>query len=94
MAKTDLLAHHKGDAVAVAVKDLDPGTSSVGYLDESPQATVDVIGHIPLGHKVALQDLAGGTEVVEYGTVIGRTTADIRTGEHVHVHNVKGERWV
>lgn len=94
MAKTGLLAHHQGDAVAVAVRDLEPGTSSVGFLDESPGATLDVVGKIPLGHKVALQDLAAGTDVIEYGTVIGRTTSDIGTGEHVHVHNVKGVRWV
>lgn len=93
MTRTDLLAHHKGDAVAVAVRDLEPGTSSVGYLDESPGMTVDVTGQIPLGHKVALHDLTSGAEVIEYGTVIGRSTSDIRTGEHVHVHNVKGERW-
>ncbi len=94
MTKTDLLAHQQGDAVAVAVSDLEPGTSSVGFLDEGPGSTVDVVGQVPLGHKVALQDLAAGTDVIEYGTVIGRATSDIRTGEHVHVHNVKGVRWV
>lgn len=94
MAKIDLLAHHQGDAVAVAVKDLEPGTKSVEFLDESPGATVDVLGQIPLGHKVALQDLAAGTEVIEYGTVIGQATSDIRTGEYVHIHNIKGVRWV
>lgn len=94
MTKTDLLAHHHGDAVAVAVRDLEPGTCSVGFLDESSGATVDVVGQIPLGHKVALQDLSAGTDVIEYGTVIGRAMSDIRTGEHVHVHNVKGVRWV
>ena len=91
---TDLLAHHQGDAVAVAVRDLETGRHSVRFLDESLEAAVDVVGQIPLGHKVALQDLAEGTEVIEYGTVIGRATSDIRTGEHVHVHNVKGVRWV
>lgn len=93
MAGTDLLAHHDGDAVAVAVKDLEPGSRSVGYLDESQSATVEVTQQIPLGHKVALQDLPTGGQVVEYGTVVGRATRDIHTGEHVHVHNVKGERW-
>lgn len=93
MSSTDLLAHHQGDAVAVAVKDLEPGKGSVGYLDDGPEASVEVIERVPLGHKVALKDLASGGEVVEYGTVIGRTTRDILTGEHVHVHNVKGERW-
>ncbi len=93
MAKSDLLAHHRDDAVAVAVRDVEPGISSVAYLDDSPGMSVKVIEQVPLGHKVALQDLAAGAEVIEYSAVIGRTTCDIRTGEHVHVHNVKGERW-
>lgn len=94
MTQTDLLAHHQGDAVAVAVRDLDAGSMSVGYLDESAGSTVDVTGKVPLGHKVALQDLADGADVIEYGVVIGRATSDIRTGDHVHVHNLKGVRWV
>jgi len=38
---TDLLAHRKGDVVAIAVADLEPGSSSVRYLDESPGGTVE-----------------------------------------------------
>ena len=94
MTKTALLAHEKGDVVAVAVRDIEPESSNVGYLDESPETSVDVKEPIPLGHKVALKDLVAGTEVIEYGTAIGRTTIDVRAGEHVHVHNLKGERWV
>lgn len=93
MAKSDLLAHRAGDHVAVAVTDLDPGTKSIRYLDESAGGDIEVTGPVPLGHKIALQDLASNVEVVEYGTVIGRTTREIHQGEHVHVHNLKGQRW-
>ena len=93
MAETELLAHRQGDDVAVAVADLDPGPGRVGFLDESPAGDVQVREEVPLGHKVALVDIASGADVTEYGVTIGRATRDIATGDHVHVHNVKGVRW-
>jgi altronate hydrolase len=43
---------------------------------------------IPKGHKIALRDLAAGEEVVKFGFPIGRATAPIRAGDHVHSHNL------
>ncbi len=43
---------------------------------------------IPMGHKAALVDLKPGDVVVKYGFPIGRVTAPIRAGEHVHSHNM------
>lgn len=43
---------------------------------------------VPFGHKVALHALAAGAPVRKHGVVIGRATADIAAGEHVHVHNL------
>jgi len=43
---------------------------------------------IPFGHKLALTDIPAGGEVVKYGCPIGRATADIKAGEHVHSHNL------
>jgi (2R)-sulfolactate sulfo-lyase subunit alpha len=48
---------------------------------------------VPIGHKVALRDLKTGDTVVKYGQDIGRIVADVRQGEHVHVHNLKTKRW-
>ncbi len=93
MARLDFLAHRDGDAVAVAVRDVEPGPRHAAYLDETAAVTLDVAAKVPLGHKVALRDVASGEEVVEYGVVIGRATSDIRAGDYVHVHNLKGERW-
>ena len=31
-------------------------------------------------------------DIRKYGQVVGRATADIRTGDHVHVHNVEALR--
>ena len=88
------LAHRQGDAVAVAVGDIAPGTRvEVRMLDGSPPVAVTAAEPIPLGHKVALRPLAAGEDVVEYGERIGRATQVIALGAHVHVHNVRSARW-
>lgn len=46
-------------------------------------------GDIPAGHKYALRDIKKGESVIKYGEIIGRATADIKSGEWVHTHNVK-----
>jgi altronate dehydratase len=47
---------------------------------------------IPSGHKIALTDIAAGDPVIKYGQPIGLATAAIRTGEHVHTHNLSSTR--
>ncbi len=44
---------------------------------------------IPLGFKVAAEDLAEGTVAVRYGMPIGRTTSAVGRGEMVHTHNLE-----
>jgi len=51
------------------------------------------LSDIPLGHKVALKDFDEGDTVIKYGNSIGKTTAAIKLGEHLHVHNAKTKRW-
>jgi (2R)-sulfolactate sulfo-lyase subunit alpha len=91
---TDFLGHLAGDTVAVAVRDVEPGPRRAGFLDETAAVALDVTAKIPSGHKVALRDVEAGGEIVEYGVAIGLATADISTGDYVHVHNLKGSRWV
>jgi altronate dehydratase small subunit len=73
---TALAALDAGHAVAVEVK---------GNIDR-----VKLLSPIPMGHKFALADMETGQPVIKYGEPIGRATARISRGEHVHVHNVKG----
>ena len=47
---------------------------------------------VPLGHKLALADIAAGQEIIEYGQPVGVATRDIGRGDHVHVHNVRSAR--
>lgn len=78
---------HPRDNVAVALTVLEPGESIV--LDG---VALPVHERIPTGHKVALREIAAGGEVLKYGEVIGKATALILPGRHVHVHNVVSAR--
>ncbi len=88
------LVHNKEDDVGVAVRDLEAGETVEGvFMDTNDSVTLTTLTAIPLGHKVALRDLPEGHECREYNEVIGRITAPVRQGEHVHVHNIKSLRW-
>jgi altronate hydrolase len=70
---------HPDDTVAVALRPL-----SAGERVES----LRMADAIPQGHKVALVAHRSGTEVRKYGQPIGRATAAIAPGAHVHTHNL------
>jgi (2R)-sulfolactate sulfo-lyase subunit alpha len=88
------LVHEKADTVGVATVDIKAGEVVRGlYMDSQDATEVEALMDIPLGHKIALKDLKSGDTVTKYGQDIGRVVADIRRGEHVHVHNLKTKRW-
>ncbi len=87
------LAHNEGDMVAVAVQDVSPGERTVVYMDSDREVGIEVSEEIPLGHKVALRDLAEGVEVIEYGVRVALTRLPIKAGQLVHTHNVRSARW-
>jgi len=89
----DFLIHNEGDAVAVAVHNVEQGERKAVYMDSDRDVTVQVAEAIPLGHKVALVDLGEGVEVIEYGVRVGITRQAIQAGQLVHVHNVRSARW-
>lgn len=47
---------------------------------------------IPPFHKVATAQIGLGEAVIRRGTQIGVATLAIKTGELVHVHNIKSQR--
>jgi len=78
------------DNVATAIDDIESGEVIGVKNDEIFE--IKVLQKIPFGHKIALRDIAKGEEIIKYGEVIGRATAEIKKGEHVHVHNVESLR--
>jgi len=75
------------DNVAVAIRPVAAGESV-----EVAGKVLLAIDPIPFGHKLALAAMAEGAAVVKYGEVIGRASAPIAAGAHVHVHNVVSAR--
>lgn len=92
-ADIDFLAHNQGDDVAVAVRDTGPGAASAAYLDSGERFEITARDAVPLGHKVALRDLAEHQKVLEYGEPIGHTRAPVAAGQLVHTHNLRSARW-
>ncbi|MBF0530350.1 MAG: UxaA family hydrolase [Deltaproteobacteria bacterium] len=89
------LVHEPGDLVGVVVVEgVQAGQELTGWVMENDQTlSVTVKSDIPIGHKLALKDLAVGETVIKYGVDIGKVVAPIKAGEHLHVHNVKTKRW-
>ncbi len=92
--QTKFLVHTDKDFVGVATYDLKRAENVEGvFLDDNHTLDLTAIDDIPLGHKIALRDIAMGEKVIEYGEPIGVTTSHIRKGAHVHIHNIKSMRW-
>ncbi len=87
--------HDAKDTVAViVVEGVTAGTKMTGWImDEDRMIDVAAKQDIPIGHKVALKDMAVGDTVVKYGIDMGKVVAAITVGQHAHVHNIKTKRW-
>jgi (2R)-sulfolactate sulfo-lyase subunit alpha len=87
--------HDPEDSVAVVVVEgVRAGDTLTGLvLDLDRTLSLQCVEDIPLGHKVALKDLAVGDAVIKYGVDIGKVVQPIRRGAHAHVHNIKTKRW-
>lgn len=68
------------DNVAIAIRDLEPGTE---VLDG-----VVTVEKVPQAHKIALTDIPKGADVVRYGVVLGHTLEDIAKGRWINEHMI------
>ncbi len=78
MKKTIVISPN--DSVAVCLAPMKKGEQAEG---------VTLAQDVDKGHKFALKPIKKGDQVIKYGEVIGRATADIAPGEHIHSHNMK-----
>ena len=74
------------DNVAVAVDAV-----AKGSVVTAGGKTFTVCQDIPAGHKVALQPIAKGEDVIKYGFPIGTAKTDIPVGAWVHTQNVQSK---
>lgn len=80
---TIALKIHSSDHVATLL-----GPAAAGESVEIGGVRIVARVDIPKGHKIALTDIADGAEVKKFGFPIGRATAPIAVGDHVHSHNL------
>ena len=87
--------HDAEDTVAVVVVEgVKAGMALNGWImDENKTMTLTARQDIPIGHRIALKDMAVGDTVIKYGIDIGKVVAPIEAGAHAHVHNIKTKRW-
>lgn len=87
--------HDPRDSVAVVVVEgVRAGMTLTGLiLDEDRTINLECRQDIPIGHKVALKDMAVGDTVIKYGVDIGKVVHPISKGQHAHVQNIKTKRW-
>jgi len=89
--KHDAIMIKAVDNVATALRNLEAGRAydvSVGTKSRS----VTIREPIIYGHKFAVVEIARGEEIIKYGEVMGRATADILQGAHAHVQNIESLR--
>ena len=92
---THFLVHDSSDTVGVVVvEDVRAGQELTGWaMDTDKTLRLKAEDPVPLGHKIALAGIKQGDTIIKYGHDIGKAVADVGTGHHVHVHNVKTKRW-
>jgi (2R)-sulfolactate sulfo-lyase subunit alpha len=95
LAAPDFLVHGSTDTVGVVVVETaKAGQELTGWVMETDATiTIAAVDDVPLGHKLALDDIAEGDTVIKYGHDIGKAVAAIAKGGHAHVHNMKTKRW-
>jgi (2R)-sulfolactate sulfo-lyase subunit alpha len=90
-----ILVHDKKDSVGVAViEGIKAGQELTGWvMEDDSTIKVKALNDIPIGHKVATKAIGKGDTVIKYGYDIGKAVAEIKVGEHAHVHNITTKRW-
>lgn len=90
-----VILHNAKDTVAVAVVEgIKAGTELTAWvMDDDRTVTLQALQDIPMGHKIAMKNMAVGDTVYKYGVDIGKVVASAEMGAHAHVHNIKTKRW-
>lgn len=84
MAASSAICLAGDDNVGIVTSNVQPGTEL-----RLGDRHLPVKDPIPFGHKIALVPIEKGEDVIKFGVPIGRATAAVEAGEHVHIHNIE-----
>jgi hypothetical protein len=82
-----VLVLNLADNIAICLEDM-----PVHTVVDQDNLKLTTTQQIPRGHKVASKPVKKGEGIIKYGERMGHATKDILVGEHVHTHNVLGDR--
>ena len=77
---------HPDDNCVTALEDISKGSPI-----QIRGSSIVINQNIPLGHKIALEDIRKGDLVKKYGHSIGIATGDIIQGDWIHTHNLTSQ---
>jgi Altronate dehydratase len=72
------------DSVVVCLQPLKQGT-----VIETDGTTITVNQDTPAGHKILIQNVKSGENIIKYGYPIGHASQDMKAGDWVNEHNLK-----
>ncbi len=81
----------KKDSVAVVTQIVEKG-EQIQFLLGEEEKNITAVTDIPIYHKVSIKDITKGEYVVKYGEHIGKASEEIKSGAHVHEHNLTSHR--
>lgn len=79
------------DDVVVTIEAVKKG-EDICYVLDGKTLSFTALNDIPIYHKAAIHDISKGEPVRKYGEHIGVASCDIKTGGHVHTHNITNHR--
>lgn len=80
----DFIKINEKDNIVVALKDIESGKTI-----EIDNKVVEVKEDIKRGHKISIQKLSKGEDIIKYGYPIGHTIEAIEEGQCIHTNNIK-----
>ena len=84
MELTSFLKINPADSVIVCLQPLAAGT----VIDVDGKS-ISLLQDTPAGHKVLINDVAEGQDIIKYGYPIGHAMRDLKAGEWVNEDNLK-----
>ena len=85
--KFDAIILNSIDNVCTSVKQLKKSTE-IYIKCENEMVSLFIRENINLCHKISLDHIKKGENIIKYGEIIGVATSHINKGTHVHTHNI------
>jgi altronate hydrolase len=83
--KNNAIKIHKNDNVVIATRDI---RKDEAVISEEKQIFLAVEGVLS-GHKIALNEIKAGENVIRYGEPIVKAIVKIEPGQWIHTHNTQ-----